>query len=89
MKLLLFTVLVLVSAFSSYEIEDLKRDHQSFKHELNLKQEEINLKNVEIESLKLSLNEAHEVSAMLFTEGMEITERYTELKKAKAKKCGR
>ena len=51
--------------------------------------EEINLKNVEIESLKLSLNEAHEVSAMLFTEGMEITERYTELKKAKAKKCGR
>ena len=55
----------------------------------SLKQEEINLKNVEIESLKLSLNEAHEVSAMLFTEGMEITERYNELKKAKAKKCGR
>ena len=89
MKLLLFTVLVLVSAFSSYEIEDLKRDHQSFKHELNLKQEEINLKNVEIESLRLSLNEAHEVSAMLFTEGMELTERYAELKNAKAKKCGR
>ena len=89
MKLLLCTVLVLVSAFSSYEVEDLKRDHQSFKHELNLKQEEINLKNVEIESLKLSLNEAHEVSAMLFTEGMEITDRYTELKKAKDKKCGR
>ena len=89
MKLLLCTVLVLISAFISYEVEDLKRDNQSFKHELNLKQEEINLKNVEIESLKLSLNEAHEVSAMLFTEGMEITNRYTELKKAKAKKCGR
>lgn len=89
MKLLLCTVLVLISAFSYYEVEDLKIDNQSLKHELNLKQEEINLKNVEIESLKLSLNEAHEVSAMLFTEGMEITERYTELKKAKAKKCGR
>ena len=89
MKILLFILLIVLSAFSSYKVEDLKRDNQSFKHELNLKQEEINLKNVEIESLKLSLNEAHEVSAMLFTEGMELTERYTELKNAKAKKCGR
>ena len=89
MKIFLFILLVVLSAFSSYEVENLKRDNQSLKRELNLKQEEINLKNVEIESLKLSLNEAHEVSTMLFTEGMEITERYTELKKAKAKKCGR
>ena len=80
MKIFLFILLVVLSAFSSYEVEDLKRDHQSFKHELNLKQEEINLKNVEIESLKLSLNEAHEVNAMLFQEGTDLIERYKELK---------
>lgn len=89
MKIFLLILFVSISAFSVYTVEDLKNSNQSFKDKLTLKQEEINLKNIEIDSLKLSLNDAHEVNAMLFTEAIGVTDRYNDLKNKKVKKCGR
>ena len=77
-----WAVMLSISIDKSETIEKLERDNIELKST-------INLQNVEIESLKLSLNEAHEVSDMLFMEGMDLTERYNELKKLKVKKCGR
>ena len=75
-----WAIMLSISIDKSEKIEKLERDKIELKAT-------INLQNVEIESLKLSLNEAHEVSEMLFMEGMDLTERYNELKKIKAKKC--
>ena len=75
-------VMLSISTNKSEAIEKLERDKIELKST-------INIQNVEIESLKLSLNEAHEVNNMLFMEGVDLTERYNELKKIKAKKCGR
>ena len=73
-----WAVMLFISTNKSETIEKLERDKIELKAT-------INLKNVEIESLKLSLKEAHEVSDMLFMEGMDLTERYNELKKTKCK----
>ena len=77
-----WAVMLSISIDKSETIEKLERDKIELKST-------INIQNVEIESLKLSLNEAHDVSDMLFMEGMDLTERYNELKKLKVKKCGR
>ena len=77
-----WAVMLFISTNKSETIEKLEREKIELKST-------INLQNVEIESLKLSLNEAHDVNEILFMEGMDLTERYNELKKLKVKKCGR
>ena len=73
-----WAVMLYISIDKSETIEKLERDKIELKST-------INLQNVEIESLKLSLNEAHDINDMLFMEGMDLTESYNELKKTKCK----
>ena len=77
--------LIIASMFVSLAVMlsifiDKRETIEKLEHEKIELKSTINLQNVEIESLKLSLNEAHEVNDMLFMEGMDLTERYNELK---------
>ena len=47
-------------------------------------QSKLNIKNVEYESIKRDIEEAHETMGVLFVEAMDVTDRYNELR---AKKC--
>lgn len=60
------------------EIKVLEKD----KTEL---QSQINLKNIEINTAKRDLDQAHEMAGLLFLESMAVTDSYNELKKTKCK----
>ena len=82
-SILLITVCVLcaIIAMKSDEINKLNLS----KTEL---QSKLNIKNAEIEVAKSDLEEAHEMTGVLFLEAMEVTDSYNELKN-KCKKVKR